>query len=124
MEKNDIHIIDLNKTIEGLDAACNFVRSLSKAGKKVMFVATKKQAQEVIEAQATNLKMPYVIHRWLGGMLTNFATVRKSLKKMTSIDRLVKEEGYSALNKKEKVSLTKKTHRQNKPRALRRRAEE
>jgi len=81
MEKNGIHIIDLNKTISCLDEASNAIRSIVRSGRKVMFVATKKQAQEVVSAEAEKLKMPYVTDRWLGGMLTNFATVRKSIKK-------------------------------------------
>ena len=91
MEKNGIHIIDLNKTVVALDEAAAAIRQIAKSGRKIMFVATKKQAQDIVAEEAKRLKMPYVTDRWLGGMLTNFATVRKSLKKMTSIDKLIKD---------------------------------
>lgn len=81
MEKNGIHIIDLNKTLVCLEEASNAIKQVVKSGRKVMFVATKKQAKDIIESEAKRLKMPYVTERWLGGMLTNFATIRKSLKK-------------------------------------------
>src|SRR6202012_5284665 len=84
MEKNGIHIIDLNKTLGSLDDACNAIKNIVRSGRKVLFVATKKQAKEVVAEEAKRLKMPYATERWLGGMLTNFATVRKSLKKMSS----------------------------------------
>jgi small subunit ribosomal protein S2 len=89
MEKNGIHIIDLNKTISSLEEASQAMRAIVRSGRKIMFVATKKQAQEVVTAEADKLKMPYVTDRWLGGMLTNFATVRKSIKKMSSIDKML-----------------------------------
>jgi small subunit ribosomal protein S2 len=107
MEKNDIHIIDLNKTIACLDEACLAVKGIVKSGRKILFVATKKQAKEIVSTEAEKLKMPFVTERWLGGMLTNFATVRKSLKKMSSIDRLVKEEAYANINKKERLMLNR-----------------
>lgn len=108
MEKNGIHIIDLNKTLAQLDRAQSAIRQISKSGRKVMFVATKKQAQEIVAEEARRLKMPYVTDRWLGGMLTNFATVRKSLKKMATIDRMVKENtAYAALAKKERLMLSR-----------------
>jgi len=90
MEKNGIHIIDLNKTITNLEEASAAMRAIVRSGRKIMFVATKKQAQEVVTAEASKLNMPYVTDRWLGGMLTNFATVRKSIKKMSSIDKMLK----------------------------------
>jgi small subunit ribosomal protein S2 len=96
MEKNGIHIIDLNKTLGSLDQATAFVRSIVRAGKKIMFVATKKQAQEIVAEEARRLKMPYVTDRWLGGMLTNFATIRKSLKKMQTLERMLKDEATAA----------------------------
>jgi small subunit ribosomal protein S2 len=80
MEKNGIHIIDLNKSLKHLEEAAAALQGVVRSGRKVMFVATKKQAKEVVEEQAKKLKMPYVTERWLGGMLTNFATIRKSLK--------------------------------------------
>jgi len=105
-EKNGIHIIDLNKTIEGLDEAAAAMKSIAKSGKKIMFVATKKQSKEIVAEAANKVNMPYVTERWLGGMLTNFVTVRKSLKKLTSIEKLLKDETTSAnLNKKEKLML-------------------
>ncbi|WP_022822223.1 30S ribosomal protein S2 [Hymenobacter norwichensis] len=108
MEKNGIHIIDLNKTLVSLDQAANAIRNIAKSGRKVMFVATKKQAQEIVTSEAERLKMPFVTDRWLGGMLTNFATVRKSLKKMSTIDKMVKENtAYAALAKRERLMLTR-----------------
>lgn len=103
MEKNGIHIIDLNKTIACLDAACHAIKGIVKSGRKVLFVATKKQAQEIVALKATELKMPFVTERWLGGMLTNFTTVRKSIKKMTSIEKLMKDEAFKNLAKKERL---------------------
>lgn len=108
MEKNGIHIIDLNKTLASLEQATSAVRNIAKSGRKVMFVATKKQAQEIVSDEAKRLKMPYVTDRWLGGMLTNFATVRKSLKKMSTIDKMVKENtAYAALAKREKLMMNR-----------------
>jgi small subunit ribosomal protein S2 len=107
MEKNGIHIIDLNKTLVSLDEAANAIKSIVKSGRKVMFVATKKQAQEVVSEEAKRLRMPFVTDRWLGGMMTNFATIRKSLRKMSSIDKLTKEEAYQNLAKRERLMLTR-----------------
>ena len=108
MEKNGIHIIDLNKTISCLDEASNAIRAIVRSGRKVMFVATKKQAQEVVSAEAEKLKMPYVTDRWLGGMLTNFATVRKSIKKMSSIDKMLKDETIiKTIAKRERLMMTR-----------------
>lgn len=106
MEKNGIHIIDLNKTVGALENATAAMKNIAKSGKKVMFVATKKQAKEMVAEEARRLKMPYVTERWLGGMLTNFATVRKSLKKLQTIERQVKDESLS-LNKKERLMLSR-----------------
>jgi small subunit ribosomal protein S2 len=89
MEKNGIHIIDLNKTITNLDQATQAIKGIVRSGRKIMFVATKKQAQEIVSEEAARLKMPFVTDRWLGGMLTNFATVRKSIKKMSTIDKML-----------------------------------
>ena len=107
MEKNGIHIIDLNKSVICLEEAAAGLQGVVRSGRKVMFVATKKQAKEVVEEQAKKLKMPYVTERWLGGMLTNFATIRKSLKKMTSIDKLLKEDAYNNMAKREKLMLSR-----------------
>jgi small subunit ribosomal protein S2 len=95
MEKNGIHIIDLNKTLGSLDQACAFAKSIVRSGRKIMFVATKKQAQEIVSEEARRLKMPFVTERWLGGMLTNFATIRKSLKKMQTLERSLKDENIA-----------------------------
>ena len=105
MEKNGIHIIDLNKTQACLDEACAAIKHVVRSGRKVLFVATKKQAKEIVAEEARRLKMPYATERWLGGMLTNFATVRKSLKKMSSIDKLMKDEAFKSLAKKEKLTI-------------------
>ncbi len=108
MEKNGIHIIDLNKTLVALEQAANAARSMAKSGRKIMFVATKKQAQEIVATEAQRLKMPFVTERWLGGMLTNFATVRKSLKKMQTIDKMVKDNTqYANMAKRERLMLTR-----------------
>ena len=103
MEKNNIHLIDLNKTLECLEKASKALINVVKSGRKVMFVATKKQAKDIIAAEAKRLNMPYVTERWLGGMLTNFATIRRSLKKMSSIDKMIKEESYNNLAKRERL---------------------
>ncbi|SHI67702.1 SSU ribosomal protein S2P [Hymenobacter daecheongensis DSM 21074] len=108
MEKNGIHIIDLNKTLVSLEQASQAIRNIAKSGRKILFVATKKQAQEIVTEEAKRLKMPFVTDRWLGGMLTNFATVRKSLKKMSTIDKMVKENtAYAALAKRERLMMSR-----------------
>ena len=108
MEKNGIHIIDLNKTLVALDEATAAIKNIAKSGRKIMFVATKKQAQDIVAEEAKRLKMPYVTDRWLGGMLTNFATVRKSLKKMSTIDKMMKDNtAYAAIAKREKLMLSR-----------------
>ncbi|WP_109830986.1 30S ribosomal protein S2 [Reichenbachiella versicolor] len=107
MEKNGIHIIDLHKTLECLEEASNALKQIVKSGRKVMFVATKKQAREIVSTEAQKLRMPYVTDRWLGGMLTNFATIRKSLKKMSSIDKMMKEDSFKALAKRERLMISR-----------------
>jgi small subunit ribosomal protein S2 len=92
MEKNGIHIIDLNQTLSNLELAQNFIKGIVRSGRKVMFVATKKQAQEIVSEEAKRLKMPFVTERWLGGMLTNFSTIKKSLKKLNNIERMLGDE--------------------------------
>ena len=106
MEKNGIHIIDLNKTLASIDEAAAAMKGIVRSGRKVMFVATKKQAQEIVTEEARRLKMPYVTDRWLGGMLTNFATIRKSLKKMQGIEKMMKDEAtYKSLAKRERLTV-------------------
>lgn len=105
MEQDGIHIIDLNKTAVKLDEAASAVRNMVKAGRKILFVATKKQAKEIIKEVAAEINMPFATERWLGGMLTNFATVRKSIKKMQTIDRMATDGTYANINKKEKLML-------------------
>jgi len=107
MERNGIHIIDLNKTLASLQDAQEAVQAIARSGKKVMFVATKKQAKEIVAEEARRLKMPYVTERWLGGMLTNFATIRKSLKKLSGIEKMMKEEAYANLAKRERLMITR-----------------
>ena len=107
MEKNGIHIIDLNKTLVCLEEASNAIKQIVRSGKKVMFVATKKQAKDLVAEEARRLNMPYVTERWLGGMLTIFATNRNSLKKMTTIDKMMKEDAYTHLAKKERLMITR-----------------
>ncbi|SHN22224.1 small subunit ribosomal protein S2 [Cyclobacterium lianum] len=107
MEKNGIHIIDLNKTLVCLEEASNAIKQIVRSGKKVMFVATKKQAKDLVAEEARRLKMPYVTERWLGGMMTNFATIRKSLKKMSTIDKMSKDDSYSNLAKKERLMISR-----------------
>ena len=102
-EKKGIHIIDLNKTIVHLDQACAAMKQIAKSGKKVLFVATKKQAKEIIAQKVTEINMPYVTERWTGGMLTNFQTTRKSIRKMASIDKMKLDGTWDTLNKREKL---------------------
>jgi small subunit ribosomal protein S2 len=105
MEKNGIHIIDLNKTIACFDEAASALKNIVKSGRKVLFVATKKQAKEIVEEEAKRLRMPYVTERWLGGMLTNFVTIKKSLKKMAALDKMIKDDSFSTLAKKERLMI-------------------
>ncbi|MCB9234608.1 MAG: 30S ribosomal protein S2 [Bacteroidia bacterium] len=107
MERNGIHIIDLNKTLKMLDEAVKVARQLSGSGRKILFVATKKQAKDLVAAEANKVNMPYVTERWLGGMLTNFATVRKSIKKMTNIEKMESDGTFATLSKKERLMLTR-----------------
>ena len=107
MEKNGIHLIDLNKTQACLDEACGAIKNIVRSGRKVLFVATKKQAKEIVSKEAERLNMPFATERWLGGMLTNFVTVRKSLKKMSSMEKMMKEESYQSLAKREKLMITR-----------------
>jgi small subunit ribosomal protein S2 len=106
-EKKGIHIIDLNKTVEGLQEAAAAMKAIARSGKKIMFVATKKQAKEIVMECAQRVNMPYVTERWLGGMLTNFNTVRKSVKKMQSIEKMLNDGSADSLTKKERLTLSR-----------------
>ena len=101
MERNGIHIIDLNKTVAKVDEAAEAMKQIAKSGKKILFVATKKQAKQIVADKATSVNMPYVIERWPGGMLTNFPTIRKAVKKMANIDKLTADGTFSNLSKRE-----------------------
>jgi small subunit ribosomal protein S2 len=106
-ERNGIHIIDLHKTAAKIDEAADALKQIAKSGKKILFVATKKQTKEVIAEKAASVGMPYVIERWPGGMLTNFPTIRKAVKKMTNIDRLMADGTYANLSKRELLQVTR-----------------
>ena len=107
MERNGIHIIDLYKTVAKVDEAAEVMKNLAKQGKKVLFVATKKQAKQVVADKASSVGMPYVIERWPGGMLTNFPTIRKAIKKMATIDNMTKDGTFYNLSKREKLQITR-----------------
>ncbi len=105
MEKKGIHIIDLNKTKEKLEEAAAAMKSVARSGRKIMFVATKKQAKDIVANAARSVDMPYVTERWLGGMMTNFSTIRKSIKKMQSIDKMLSDNNTESITKKERLVL-------------------
>jgi len=107
MERNGIHVIDLNKTLRMLEEAAKVAKQLAASGRKILFVATKKQAKEIVAEQARRVNMPYVTERWLGGMLTNFSTVRKSIKKMGNIEKMETDGTFERLNKKERLMKTR-----------------
>lgn len=107
MEHKGIHIIDLNRTAECLERAALAMKTLAKGGKKIMFVATKKQAREIVQKAAESVQMPFVTERWLGGMMTNFATIRKSVKKMQNIERMLADTTLTSITKKERSSLAR-----------------
>ena len=107
MERNGIHIIDLHKTVVKIDEAAEAIKQIAKQGKRVLFVATKKQAKEVVAEKATSVNMPYVTERWPGGMLTNFPTIRKAVKKMANIDKLMSDGTYSNLSKREILQISR-----------------
>ena len=107
MERNGIHIIDLYKTVAKVDEAAEVMKNLAKQGKKVLFVATKKQAKQVVADKASSVGMPYVIERWPGGMLTNFPTIRKAVKKMATIEKMTKDGTFDNLSKREKLQITR-----------------
>lgn len=114
MEKNGIHLIDLNKTAVKLDEASVAIKNIVKSGRKILFVATKKQAKEIIETEARKVNMPFVTERWLGGMLTNFATVRKSIKKLQNLDKMAQDGTYANINKKERLMIEREKIKLNK----------
>ncbi|HAP01532.1 MAG TPA: 30S ribosomal protein S2 [Bacteroidetes bacterium] len=105
MEEKGIHIIDLNRTLESLEESAAALRSIARSGKKILFVATKKQAKEIVTQAANRVNMPYVTERWLGGMLTNFQTIRKSIKKMQSIEKMMTDGTFESITKKERLML-------------------
>lgn len=107
MERNGIHIIDLYKTIALAEEAAAALKQIAKSGRKILFVATKKQAKEVVSEIAKSINMPYVTERWPGGMLTNFPTIRKAVKKMTTIDKMIKDGTFDTLSKREKLQITR-----------------
>ena len=107
MERNGIHIIDLNKTVAKVDEAAEALKEIAKTGKKILFVATKKQAKDAVAEKAASINMPYVNERWAGGMLTNFPTIRKAVKKMTNIDKLLNDGTFSNLSKRELLQISR-----------------
>ena len=107
MERNGIHIIDLNKTVVKVDEAAEALKNLARSGRKVLFVGTKKQAQEVIAAHAQEVGMPYITERWAGGMLTNFPTIRKAVKKMSQIDKMTTDGTLDNVSKREKLQIAR-----------------
>lgn len=107
MERNDIHIIDLHKTVVKIDEAAAALKSIAKSGRKVLFVATKKQAKDVVSERAKSVGMPYITERWAGGMLTNFPTIRKAVKKMTTIDKMATDGTFENISKREKLQISR-----------------
>ena len=106
-ERNGIHIIDLNKTVVKIEEASEALKNIAKSGRKILFVGTKKQAQEVLAAKAQEIAMPYITERWAGGMLTNFPTIRKAVKKMTTIDKMMTDGTFDNISKREKLQITR-----------------
>lgn len=113
MEKNGIHIIDLNKTLVKLDEAADALKQIAKSGKKVLFVATKKQAKEIVAEKVKNINMPFVTERWPGGMLTNFATIRKTIKKLSTLDKMETDGTFEIISKKEKLTINREREKLN-----------
>ena len=107
MEKNGIHIIDLHKTVVKIDEAANMMKQLAHAGRKILFVATKKQAKDIVAECAKSVNMPYVTERWAGGMLTNFPTIRKAVKKMNTIDKMMADGTFETLAKRERLQVSR-----------------
>ncbi len=104
-EHKGVHIIDLNRTAEGLERAAQVMKAMAKSGKKILFVATKKQARNIVQSAADSVAMPFVTERWLGGMLTNFMTIRKSVKKMNTIEKMLTDTSLTSITKKERLTL-------------------
>jgi len=111
MEHKGIHIIDLNRTLETLDQAAGVARQIARSGRKILFVATKKQAREIVAKAARSVEMPFVTERWLGGMMTNFATIKKSVKKMNNIDKMLADTNITSVTKKERLTLTRERNK-------------
>lgn len=107
MERNGIHIIDLHKTVAKLDEAAEALKKISRSGRKVLFVATKKQAKDIVATKVKDISMPYITERWSGGMLTNFPTIRKAVKKMTTIDKMATDGTFDAISKRERLQITR-----------------
>ncbi len=107
MERKGIHIIDLNRTADCMERAARAMRQIAKSGRKILFVATKKQARDIVSEAANSVNMPFVTERWLGGMMTNFATIRRSVKKMHNIERMLNDENITSITKKERLTLTR-----------------
>ena len=107
MERNGIHIIDLNKTAIKIDEAAEALKNIARSGRRILFVGTKKQAQEIVAAKAQEVTMPYITERWAGGMLTNFPTIRKAVKKMSSIDKMMTDGTFDNISKREKLQITR-----------------
>lgn len=110
-ERKGVHLIDLNRTIDCLDTAARAMQSIAKSGRKILFVATKKQARDIVTEAAQSVNMPYVTDRWLGGMMTNFSTIRRSVKKMENIDRMLADGSLTSITKKEKLTLTRERNK-------------
>ncbi len=111
MERKGIHLIDLNRTSECMERAANAMRQIAKSGRKIMFVATKKQARDIVANAARSVGMPFVTERWLGGMMTNFSTIRRSVKKMQTIDRMLQDGSLTSVTKKERLTLTRELNK-------------
>lgn len=107
MEQNGIHIIDINKTVKSIDVASNAIKQITKSGRKILFVGTKKQAKEIIVKIIGDIKMPYITERWFGGMLTNFPTIRRAVKKMETIDKMTQEGEFDSISKREKLQISR-----------------
>ncbi|MDD2387766.1 MAG: 30S ribosomal protein S2 [Bacteroidales bacterium] len=107
MERNGIHIIDLHKTVVKIDEAANAMKNIAKSGRKILFVATKKQAKDIVSEEVSKINMPYVTERWPGGMLTNFPTIRKAVKKMTTIDKMQVDGTMATMSKRERLQITR-----------------
>ena len=114
MERKGIHLIDLNQTIKCLERSANAMRSIAKSGRKILFVATKKQARDIVREAAESVNMPFVTERWLGGMMTNFSTIKRSVKKMNNIDKLLADENVTSITKKERLTLTRERNKMEK----------